>query len=150
MNEPVRSLTQTKRHLTQWGAQFAVASELCKLGYDVGFTMGHNTPLADLFVIAPDGKTTFLIDVKGQRTKNFWQIKAKQRRDDLYYVLSYVARGQKNRFCVLPQSEMNKKLKEYEGSGVKFDERFSGMNWKTAFEYEDRWDLLPGYVSEQK
>ena len=33
------------RHQTQWAAQFAVASELCKRGYEVSFTLGNNTPL---------------------------------------------------------------------------------------------------------
>lgn len=37
-----------KGHFTQWAAQFAVASELCKRGYEVAFTLGHNTPLADM------------------------------------------------------------------------------------------------------
>jgi hypothetical protein len=32
-----------KRHFTQSAAQFAVASELCKRGYEVSFTLGHNT-----------------------------------------------------------------------------------------------------------
>jgi len=31
-------------HQTQWAAQFAVASELCKRGYEVGFTMGITQP----------------------------------------------------------------------------------------------------------
>ncbi|MCA1969231.1 MAG: hypothetical protein LDL42_08875, partial [Rhizobium sp.] len=88
------------RHQTQWAAQFAVASELCKRGCDVGFTMGHNTPLADLFVLAPDKKTTFLVDVKGMKTKNFWQIKQKKQTDNLFYVLAYVPTGLPNRFFI--------------------------------------------------
>jgi hypothetical protein len=42
--------TKEKRsgHRTQWAAQFAVASELCKRGYKVAFTMVNATPLADL------------------------------------------------------------------------------------------------------
>ena len=40
-------------HRTQWAAQFAVASELCKRGYEVSFTMGNTTPLADLMVVSP-------------------------------------------------------------------------------------------------
>ena len=55
-------------HQTQWAAQFAVASELCKRGYEVAFTLGHNTPLADLMVISPR-KKPFLIDVKGLSEK---------------------------------------------------------------------------------
>jgi hypothetical protein len=53
------------RHQTQWAAQFAVASELCKRGYEVSFTLGHNTPLADLTAISPEEHFKFLIDVKG-------------------------------------------------------------------------------------
>jgi hypothetical protein len=51
-------------HRTQWTAQFAVASELCKRGYEISFTMGNATPLADLMVVSPKLKKMFLIDVK--------------------------------------------------------------------------------------
>jgi hypothetical protein len=46
---------------TQWAAQFAVASELCKRGYEVSFTMGNSTPLADLMVVSRNG-AMFLVD----------------------------------------------------------------------------------------
>jgi hypothetical protein len=46
-NKPRRSA-----HQTQWAAQFAVASELCKQGYEVALTMG-NQPVFDLMVISP-------------------------------------------------------------------------------------------------
>jgi hypothetical protein len=46
-------------------AQFAVASELRKRGYEVAFTSGHTTPVADLMAVSPVAKTMFLIDVKG-------------------------------------------------------------------------------------
>ncbi len=141
-------MTAAKRHLTQWAAQFAVASELCKRGYDVGFTMGHNTPLADLFVIAPDGKTTFLVDVKGQRTANFWQIKGKTRRTDLFYILTYVPPHKSNRYFILSQDEVDTLLREYRGSGIKYDDRFSGMNWKTPHPHEDAWGKLPGWTPQ--
>jgi hypothetical protein len=52
------------QHFTQWAAQFAVASELCKKGYEVSFTLGHNTPLADIMAISPEQKIMFLIDVR--------------------------------------------------------------------------------------
>ncbi len=50
------------KHQTQWAAQFAAASELCKRGYEVAFTMG-NHPHKDLMVVSPDG-VTFAVDVK--------------------------------------------------------------------------------------
>jgi hypothetical protein len=48
------------RHQTQWAAQFAVASELCKRGYEVSFTLGNNTSLADLMVVSPREHQMFL------------------------------------------------------------------------------------------
>jgi len=58
-------MTKRSTHRTQWAAQFAVASELCKRGYEIAFTMGNATPLADLMVVSPTSKKNFLIDVKG-------------------------------------------------------------------------------------
>ena len=61
-------------HQTQWAAQFAVASELCKRGYEVALTMGNHpmdrhplpgTPEAKALgctcevVIGPDGKPVY-------------------------------------------------------------------------------------------
>ena len=46
-------MSTTRGHQTQWAAQFAVASELCKRGYEVSFTMENSTPLADLIVVSP-------------------------------------------------------------------------------------------------
>jgi len=131
------------RHQTQWAAQFAVASELCKRGCDVGFTMGHNTPLADLFVLAPDKKTTFLVDVKGMKTKNFWQIKQKKQTDNLFYVLAYVPTGLPNRFFIFNQKRLTETMNNYQFSGVKFDPRFSGINWGMALPQEGMWEELP-------
>lgn len=61
MNGEVRS--KRSGHRTQWAAQFAVASELCKRGYEVSFTMGYATPVADLMVVSPAQKKMFLVDV---------------------------------------------------------------------------------------
>ena len=130
------------RHHTQWAAQFALASELCKRGCDVSFTMGNCTPLADLLVLAPDGGT-FLLDVKGLAKPNFWQIKAKPPRPNLYYVLCLVPSGAANRYFLMSQATLNAHLTAYEQSGVKYDERFSGMNWGTAIAHENDWSALP-------
>jgi hypothetical protein len=45
--------SMARGHQTQWAAQFAVASELCKRGYEVALTLGHTTPDADLMVVSP-------------------------------------------------------------------------------------------------
>jgi hypothetical protein len=130
------------RHFTQWAAQFAVASELCKRGYLVSFTMGNATPEADLMVMSPQ-RRSFLIDVKGQRTNSFWRIRSKDSKEDLFYVLALVPSGKANRFFVLSHAQVNKLMKAYERSGVKYDPRFSGFNPGSAVLYENKWDALP-------
>src|SRR5664280_2286235 len=74
----------------QWAAQFAVASELCKRGYEVAFTLGHNTPLADLMVISPR-RRHFLIDVKGLSARNPWLLKRKHPRVAALLCLGFCA-----------------------------------------------------------
>src|SRR3954471_20125474 len=83
---------------TQWAAQFAVASELCKRGYEVSFTMGHSTPLADLMVVSPVGKKMFLVDVKGLYRLNPWVVRRKPDRAGFFYILAFVPDDAANRF----------------------------------------------------
>src|SRR5205807_9793301 len=59
-------------------------------GYEVAFTSGHTTPVADLMAVSPAAKTMFLIDVKGLYRPNPWLIKRKPIRDNLFYVLAFV------------------------------------------------------------
>lgn len=131
-----------ERHFTQWAAQFAVASELCKRSYLVSFTMGNATPEADLMVMSPQ-RQSFLIDVKGQKANSFWRIRDRETRQNLFYVLAVVSRGKPNRFFILPHDELNLLMKSYKESGVKYDPRFSGFNPGSIAPYEDKWDMLP-------
>ena len=62
---PEHAKERRSGHQTHRAAKFAVASELRKRGYEVAFTMGNATPLADLMVVSPMSKKNFLIDVKG-------------------------------------------------------------------------------------
>lgn len=50
--------TRRSVHRTQWASQFAVASELCKRGYQVAFTMG-NHPSVDITVWSPVEQVAF-------------------------------------------------------------------------------------------
>src|SRR5713101_1849633 len=104
---PEHAKESRSTHRTQWAAQFAVASELCKRGYEVAFTMGNATPLADLMVVSPASKKNFLIDVKGLYKPNPWVIKKKITRDSLYYVLAFVPDDTNNRFFILSQKQVN-------------------------------------------
>ena len=96
-------------HQTQWAAQFAVASELCKLGYEVALTMG-NHPSVDLMVVSPEGRTQFGVDVKGLHARNHWVVKPKEKRGELFYVLALVPAGKPNRYFVLSQDEANAEI----------------------------------------
>jgi hypothetical protein len=139
----VKSGTQ-RGHQTQWAAQFAVASELCKLGYEVAFTMGHTTPIADLMVVSPVHRKQFLIDVKGLYRVNPWLIKRKPARVDLFYVLAFVPKGEQNQFFVLTQTTAYSHIKS-ELKRLKRPETYpvTAITWKLAEQHLNAWDVLP-------
>jgi hypothetical protein len=123
------------RHRTQWAAQFAVASELCKRGYEVSFTMGNRTPLAD--------QKPFLVDVKGLYRRNPWIISRKSAREDLFYVLAYVPEDAPNEFFILTQSQVNHYLDaELKRLGRTSDYSMMGILWAQAAGHTD-WLVLP-------
>ena len=131
-------------HQTQWAAQFAVASELCKRGYEVSLTMGNSTPLADLMVVSPVGKEMFLIDVKGLYRKNPWIMKWKPSRSNLYYIFAYVPTNEPNQFFVMSQGQANKLIEdELTRLGRPDTYSVTGFVWKLALPYENRWNVLP-------
>lgn len=131
-------------HQTQWAAQFAVASELCKRGYEVSFTMGNATPLADLMCVSPEAKEMFLVDVKGLYRPNPWLVKRKAIRKNLFYALAFVPEGASNRFFVLTQEETNALIaSELTRLGRSDDYRVTGFVWSLAAPHEDAWDKLP-------
>jgi hypothetical protein len=143
---PVQSVKkETQRgHQTQWAAQFAVASELCKLGYEVAFTMGNTAPIADLMVVSPVHRKQFLIDVKGLYRVNPWLIKRKSARPNLFYVLAFVPKGKPNQFFVLTQAAAYAHIRS-ELKRLKRAETYSmtGVVWKLVEKHRDAWDVLP-------
>ncbi len=131
-------------HRTQWAAQFAVASELCKRGYEVSFTMGNRTPLADLMVVSPVRKEMFLVDVKGLYRKNPWIIKRKAVRESLFYILAYVPTEEANQFFVLTQKAAHLRIQD-ELIRLKRPDDYplTGIGWTLALQYKDAWQVLP-------
>ena len=136
-------------HRTQWAAQFAVASELCKRGYQVAFTMG-NHPSVDLMVISPTDKR-FSIDVKGLYKRNFWVVSPKKQQAGLYYVFAFVPDRDQNEFYVLNQSTANRLVEdEFErvranrirkGASLENIERFPCIPWSVMRAYQDKWEV---------
>jgi hypothetical protein len=133
--EQQQQLRATRRsgHHTQWAAQFAVASELCKRGYEVSFTMGNTTPRADLMVVSPSGKM-FLIDVKGVKTKTCWLLRKKALCDNLFYAFAYVPECEPNKFFIMAQLGVN---------DVVHDGPMPDVRWNDLRLNENAWHLLP-------
>ena len=138
-------------HRTQWAAQFAVASELCKRGYEVAFTLG-NHPLMDLMVISPN-REEFLVDVKGLYKRNYWLVRQQQPRGRLFYVFAFVPNDAPNQFFILTQSQVNEGIQadlEHTRArtrvrGTVLDEThyLSCIEWNFALRYKDAWGALP-------
>jgi hypothetical protein len=139
-------------HQTQWTAQFAVASELSKRGYQVALTLG-NHPTVDLMVVSPSGKH-FLVDVKGQYSRNFWPVKRAPKRDDLFYVLAYVPDSAANQFFVMTQEQVEKAIEANTSAWLARKaakgitepaniDSFTGVEDVAARQHENAWDVLP-------
>lgn len=138
-------------HQTQWAAQFAVASELCKRGYEVALTLG-NHPTKDLMVSSPDG-VSFGIDVKGLYKRNFWAVRKKPDRADIFYVFAFVPEGAANRYFIMTQAQVNAGIDmefakarasaEAKGREVNWVDKFPGVSWAYAGGFEDLWEQLP-------
>jgi hypothetical protein len=144
----IRMMKRRSPHRTQWTAQFAVASELCKRDYQVALTLG-NHPVLDLMVVSPTG-VAFCIDVKGQYRKNFWPVTPKEQRKDLFYVLALVPDDDQNRFFILTQDEANADVekntiawKTRNSARANLDDRWPGVSQTCAAQHEGRWDKLP-------
>ena len=138
-----------KRSRTQWSAQFLVASELVRRGYLVSFTMGNNTPDADL-VVGRRGHQPFWIDVKGNSTRGVWPVAPKPPSPSLYYVLvslSPLANGDNVRepdeFFVLSQDDAAKLAAEYSRTHPNDQGKVRGFGFNDPREFRNAWAKLP-------
>lgn len=138
-------MRQQKIYQTQWASQFYAAAELTRRGYQVAFTLG-NAKEVDLLVLTPE-KKQIKVDVKGQSTRNFWLVQRREEDPDLYFILVYIPPLEEPpQYFILSCAEMMTKRKEYEehikAKGGKYRDDMGGMNWKSTFEFENRWHIL--------
>jgi hypothetical protein len=139
MQAPISRKERAQR--TQWAAQFLAASELVRRYYVVSFTMGNNTPDADLMVGTQNGGQ-FWVDVKGLSTNNAWLITPKQVRLNLYYILVRVGDTKdQDRFFILPQSETNKLLEKSKLAHP--TDPTNGFAFRYPENFENKWEILP-------
>jgi hypothetical protein len=137
--------TQIARYKTQWASQFYAAAELTRREYLVALTFG-NAPVSDLLVQSPSGNH-FTVDVKGQSTKNFWLTQPRPSNPDHYFILVYLPKDyEKPKYFIISSDELMRKREEYKNRVIhkgRYRDDLGGINWSTAFDYEDKWDSLP-------
>lgn len=134
----------TTHNVEQAGRGYALY-ELARRGYVVQFT-DSRFPEEDLLVVSPTG-FHFGIDVKAQRTKNFWRMREPSVSAQFFYFLTYIdAENGNPDLYILPSSEMNKLWHEYKdrmvANGAKEDNIW-GVNWATPKPFKDNWSCLP-------
>lgn len=131
-------------HNVEQAARGFATFELARRGYVVQAT-DSRFPTEDLLVVSPAGKH-FGIDIKGQRTKNFWLIKEPKPSDELFYILIYIPTIANPDLYILSSHEMHRLWHEYKnriiGNGGKEDNIW-GINWTTPFPYKDKWEVIP-------
>ena len=125
------------RHQTQWAAQFAVASELCRRNYQVALTLG-NHPGVDLMVISPEPEVCqFKVEVKGLRRPNGWIIRRRPLDPKLFFVLAYVPDPPRlTEFFVLTHKEVIELQSKHAGA-------VTGVDWPASQAFKDSWPSLP-------
>ena len=134
-----------RRRSVQWAAQFLAAAELERAGYDVAFTMGNSTPVADLMVGNPVTGEQFWVDVKGLQSRNAWFGKRKGARPNLYYALVFVGSDRsKDMFFVLTQAEFNDLVQKYDRDHPGQIKQ-GGFAWGAPLGFENKWAKLPGW-----
>ncbi|MBW2608080.1 MAG: hypothetical protein JRD05_10645 [Deltaproteobacteria bacterium] len=140
-NEMSKKLTS---HNVEQAARAFASFELARRGYVVQPT-DSRFPTEDLLVVSPNGKH-FGIDIKGQKTKNFWIIKEPKPSDEFFYYLVFVPPTDIPDIYIIESQEMYKLWHEYKNrmiaNGSKEDGIW-GINWTTPFPYKDNWDVIP-------
>lgn len=101
--------------------------------------------------ISPNDKKQFLVDVKGSAKPNqYWLIRKKDLRHNLFYILAVVPKNSSNQFYILTQERVNRFIDdefertrpEQKARGA--DNLMLGIRWKDAEpEFRDAWSILP-------
>ena len=145
MKVPGARSGQSKKHQTQWAAQFFVAAELTRRGYLTALTLG-NAPAVDLLVISPKG-VQFAVDVKGQSTRNFWLLQNREGKEGMFYILVHVPPQEPPQFFIMGSRVLMKEREDYkkhiDGTTGKYRDDLGGINWGTALAHKDAWSVLP-------
>jgi hypothetical protein len=132
------------RHNVEQMARGFLMYQLAKRGYNVQIT-DSRFPTVDLLVVSPSGKY-FGVDVKGQRTKNFWRFSEREPNPEFYFAFVSVPEEGEPRVFIMDSVTTMKLWKDYKDKTVARtgnDDNIWGLNWTQPHPYEGRYDLLP-------
>jgi hypothetical protein len=140
-----------KPHNTEQAARGLIMYQLAIRGYTIQFT-DSRFPIEDLLCISPNLKH-FGTDVKGQRTSNFWRFNEPRISPEFFFAFVYVPVTDKPRVAIIDSATVNRLWNQYKEEALQRDKISSvkrksdayqwGLNWKTPFDYEDNYDILP-------
>jgi hypothetical protein len=132
------------RHNVEQMARGYLMYQLAKRGYNIQIT-DSRFPTVDLLVVSPSG-IHFGIDVKGQRTRNFWRFSEREPKQEFYFAFVYVPEVGNPRVFIMDSENTMSLWREYKQKamerGLK-ENSIWGLNWTQPHPYEDRYDLLP-------
>lgn len=132
------------KHNVEQMARAYLMYELAKHGYCVQIT-DSRFPAYDMLVVSPSGKH-FGIEVKGQRTKNFWRFNERTPHPEMYYAFVFVPQDGTPRVFVMNSTITMQLWKEYKDRAIKKgvkEDSIWGLNWTQPHSFEDRYDILP-------
>ena len=132
------------KHNVEQMARGYLMYELAKRGYNIQIT-DSRFPVVDMLVVSPTGKY-FGIDVKGQRTKNFWRFNEKEPKKDLFYAFVFVPENGIPRVFIMDSKTTMNEWNKYRDAAIKRgapEENIWGLNWTTPHPFENKYDLLP-------
>lgn len=132
-------------HHVEQAGRGLVMFELARRGYTVQFT-DSRFPTEDILVVSPSGKH-FGVDVKAQKTRNFWRMKRPPDSDQIFYCFTYIGSGLSlPEIYIMPSKMVLNLWREYKDAavarGIKEDSIW-GLNWATPKPYKDNWACLP-------
>ena len=144
-NQEKKAATSTlTKHNTEQMARGYLMYELAKRGYCVQIT-DSRFPTVDMLVVSPTGKY-FGIDVKGQRTKNFWRFTEKSPNAELFYAFVFVPEQGAPRTFIMDSETTMKMWQAYKKDAIKKgvkEDSIWGLNWTQPHPFENRFDSLP-------
>lgn len=144
-------------HYTSWAATLATAAELARRCYDATITFG-NTPKVDMLA-ATKGGQAFKVQVKGiswenalRIQKSFFDMPTQQ---DLFLFIVVVPRdiAKPFQFFIMTHEESKKayaSMGTVKRDGSPYKEGNEGLTCGVVKMHKDRWDKLPGGMSDGK